>query len=55
MGGGRPVKLAHVRREQNDASHYLASFGRVEKRTVVWLGSGPGEVNDLCKNDFNLE
>ncbi|XBJ12134.1 hypothetical protein VPH35_016713 [Triticum aestivum] len=48
----RMFKLSHVHREQNGASHYLASFERTEGRTVVWLGSGPGDVPDICKNDL---
>ena len=52
---GRMFKLSHVRREQNGASHYLASFGRTEGRIMVWLGSGPGDVPDICKNDLCLD
>ena len=55
MSEGRVVKLADICREQNSISHYLASFGRTECRTVVWLGSGPGNVPDLCKTDYALE
>ena len=49
MSGGREIKLIDVRREQNGVSHYLVNYGRVHKRTVVWLGSGPEEVPSLCK------
>lgn len=55
MSEGRAVKLAHVCREQNSISHYLANFGRTECRTVAWLGSGPGAVPDLCKTEHALE
>ena len=44
------VKL--VRREQNTVSHFLANFGRIKKRTAVWLHSGPDEVPDLCNADM---
>ena len=33
------VKL--VRHEQNAVSHFLANFGRIKKRTAVWLHSEP--------------
>lgn len=52
MREGRDFKLAHVAREENGVSHYLANFGRLEERTSVWLGSGPGDAPDLCKNDL---
>ena len=52
MMGGREVRLAHIPRDQNTVSHFLADFGRVEERTAVWLGSGPGDVPDLCKQAF---
>lgn len=44
----RECRLLHVKREQNSVSHFLASFGRVEDRTVVWIHSGPGDVPQLC-------
>lgn len=55
MREGREVKVAHIVREQNGVSHYLALFGRTEKRTAVWLGSGPGDVPDLCKNELPFD
>ena len=55
LGDGRLVKLAHARREQYGISHHLAAFGRIKKRTVVWLGSGPSEVPDLCKKEIDPE
>ena len=54
LRGGRDTRLAHISRDQNKVSHFLANFGRVEERTVVWLGSGPGDVPDLCKQDFQF-
>lgn len=48
----RSIKLGHVHREQNRISHYLAAFGRQERRTVVWLGSGAGELPELCKKEL---
>ena len=44
--------VKHVRREQNNVSHYLANYGRINKRTAVWLRSGPDEVPDLCNADL---
>ena len=55
MSEGRVVKLAHICREQNSISHYLANFGRTECRAVVLLGPGPGAVPDLCKFEHALE
>ena len=52
MMEGREVKLVHISRDQNKVSHFLANFGRVEECTVVWLGSSPGDVPGLCKQDF---
>lgn len=49
---GREFLVKHVRREQNSVSHYLANFGRIKKRTVVWLRSGLDEVPDLCNADL---
>ena len=49
MPGGREIKMVHVCREENRVSHYLANYGRVHKRMIVWLGSGPKKVPDLCK------
>ncbi|XBI14594.1 hypothetical protein VPH35_057162 [Triticum aestivum] len=49
---GREFIIKHIKREQNSVSHFLANFGRTEKRTAVWLRSGPREVPDLCKADM---
>ena len=47
--------ITHIRRSQNLASHFMANFGRVEVRTAVWLGSGPGEVLYIVRRDCNSE
>ena len=47
----REFKLCLVAHKRNVVSHYLANFGRVEERTVVWLASGPGDVPILCTED----
>ncbi|XBI34024.1 hypothetical protein VPH35_119876 [Triticum aestivum] len=47
------TSLFHINRNQNVVSDYLAKFARIEGRTVVWLGSGPSQVVDLCKVNCN--
>lgn len=51
----RTTRIAHINRGQNLVSDFLASFARTESRTVVWLGSGPPEVIDLCKQDCTVD
>ena len=48
----REFLVKHIKREQNIVSHYLANYGRIKKRTAVWLRSGPEEVPDLCIADL---
>jgi hypothetical protein len=36
---------------QNKASDSLATFGRVEGRTLTWIGSDPPEVLEIVEND----
>uniref|UniRef100_A0A8R7UWG1 RNase H type-1 domain-containing protein n=1 Tax=Triticum urartu TaxID=4572 RepID=A0A8R7UWG1_TRIUA len=43
------TSVFHINRNQNVVSDYLAKFARIEGRTIVWLGSGPPHVVDLCK------
>ena len=54
MGGLRDFCITHVTRAKNEASHRVASFARIENRTMTWIGSGPSEVLELalseCKN-----
>ena len=45
--------ITHVVRSKNNASHFLANFGRSQCRTVVWLGSGPDELLDIAGHDCN--
>lgn len=40
--------ITHVTRTQNKASDRLASFARIEDRTITWIGSGPPEVLELA-------
>ena len=49
----RTTSVFHINRSQNVVSDYLAKFARTEGRTVVWLGSGPPQVVDLCKLNCN--
>lgn len=32
--------ITHIRRSRYNASHFMASYGRTQDRTAVWLGSG---------------
>lgn len=45
--------ITHIRRSQNNASHFMANFGRTQCRTVVWLGSGPVGVLHIVEQDCN--
>uniref|UniRef100_A0A453AFP1 RNase H type-1 domain-containing protein n=1 Tax=Aegilops tauschii subsp. strangulata TaxID=200361 RepID=A0A453AFP1_AEGTS len=51
----RTTSIIHIKRGQNLISDFLASFARTESRTVVWLGSGPPEVINLCKQDCTFD
>lgn len=50
----RMTRITHISRGQNAVSDFLASFARTERRTVVWLGSGPPEVIDFCKDECKV-
>lgn len=45
--------ITRVVRNENNASHFLANFGRSQFRTVVWLGSSPHELPDIAGHDCN--
>ena len=47
------ICITHVARLQNKASDKLAAFGRLNNRTMTWLGSGPPEVLELVDEDCN--
>ncbi|XBI21048.1 hypothetical protein VPH35_062225 [Triticum aestivum] len=47
----RQTCVTHVSRLQNKVSDRLATFARVEGRTMTWLGSGPVEVLELAQGD----
>ena len=51
LQSGREFLIKHIRREQNNVSHYMTNFGRSERRTAVGLKSGPGDVLNICKAD----
>ena len=46
--------IIHIAWTQNKASDALASFARLQGRTMTWLGAGPDEVMSIvnldCKN-----
>ena len=46
--------ITHIVRSKNNASHFLASYGRSQCRTVVWLGSGPDELLGIASHDSNF-
>ena len=50
----RETCITHVIRSQNKVSDCLATFARLEGRTMTWIGSGPPKVLELvlddCKN-----
>ena len=48
----REFIFKHVRREQNVVSHFLANYGRIKKRTAVWLRSRLNEIPNLCNADL---
>ena len=48
----RPLIL-YINSSQNFVADYLANFARTEKRTVVWLGSGPPGALGLSRVDCN--
>lgn len=43
--------ITHVPRCQNKASDRLASFARLEGRTMTWVGSGPEDVVKIVLED----
>ena len=43
--------ITHINRTQNKVSDNLASFARVERRTMTWVGSGPPEAVELALAD----
>lgn len=45
--------ITHIRRSQNSSSHHTASFGRLQGRTAVWLGSGLEDVLSITQSDCN--
>lgn len=50
--------IIHIARTQNKASDALASFARLQGRTMTWLGAGPDEVMEIVSldcNDFLIE
>jgi ribonuclease HI len=52
MSSGPSIDISYNSREQNNVSHVLANHAST--RSVVWTGSGPGCVPELCRNEYNL-
>ena len=51
LKGLRETCVTHVCRSQNKASDNLATFARLERRTMTWLASGPPETLDFVQAD----
>ncbi|KAE8774639.1 hypothetical protein D1007_52870 [Hordeum vulgare] len=51
--GEHDSSITHIRRSGNCVSHAMASFGRSQGRTMVWLGSAPDEVLCIASRDCN--
>ncbi|KAI5011853.1 hypothetical protein ZWY2020_023987 [Hordeum vulgare] len=54
----RQTCITRIPRSQNRASDQLASFGRLEGRTMTWVSSGPEDVLKLVLDDcmdLNIE
>ena len=51
--GERNSCITHTRRTCNNFSHALANFGRMHRRTIVWLGSRPDEIMELIERECN--
>ena len=47
----RQSRIIHIARAQNKASDALASFARLQGRTMTWLGAGPDEVMEIVSLD----
>lgn len=54
MNQGRSFIVNKISREMNQVRYLLAHFGRLEERTLVWLGSGPDEILDLILRNCNV-
>ncbi|KAE8817674.1 retrotransposon unclassified [Hordeum vulgare] len=51
--GKRVSSITHIRRSHNCVSHAMASFGRRQGRTMVWLGSALDEVLCIASRQCN--
>ncbi|KAM3310280.1 hypothetical protein ACQJBY_031145 [Aegilops geniculata] len=51
--GLRKTCISRIARTQNKASDCLASFARIQGRTMTWLGAGPVEVVEIASMDCN--
>lgn len=47
----RECSFVKVERSQVRVSHHLANLARVERRSEVWIGSGPEEIIQLLELD----
>lgn len=44
--------IFHICRSGNEASHFMADYGRLQGRTVVWIGFGLEGVMDIARRDL---
>lgn len=51
LRSSRTSCITHVHRCQNKASDRLASFARINDRTMTWLGSGLDEILEIVRDD----
>jgi hypothetical protein len=49
----RQTCVTHVKRCQNNSSHFLADYARTQECTAVWLSSGPEGLMSICHDDCN--
>jgi hypothetical protein len=47
----RQACITHVKRCQNNSSHYLANYARTSSRTAIWLASSPEGLSSICQRD----
>ncbi|KAM0898194.1 hypothetical protein ACQ4PT_022084 [Festuca glaucescens] len=50
----REIAITKVSREVNCASHTLATLGKMQDRTEVWLQNYPPEIADAVMADCNI-
>ena len=49
----RDTCITHVKRSQNNSSHFMANYARIHSCTAVWHSSGPEGLATICHRDCN--